>query len=165
MRVVVRDISVKGRNIRFSGTDSWAADAVAKAVEGTLVSLDGVLELRRNHVDATVTVRGKTSVRCCCARCGKDVPIDLDVDEKLLYKPLSDSPGTGEIELSADELDVGWYEGDELPLQQVLAEAFVLELPPRIMCAEDGCEAVPVGDTDQDEPTGHPAFAALKDLF
>ncbi len=66
--------------------------------------------------------------------------------------------------LSDEDLEIGWYEGGELDLGDILREALALELPLRVVCVDEAaCDA----RTDAllgapPEPDG--AFHALKGL-
>ena len=66
--------------------------------------------------------------------------------------------------LSDEDLEVGWYHGGELALTDVLREALALELPLRIVCADESeCDSrtrLLLGEP----PANEGAFGALKSL-
>lgn len=45
-----------------------------------------------------------------------------------------------EVELSTDDLDVSFYEGDEIDLGELVREALLLELDPADECGEEACD-------------------------
>ena len=90
-----------------------------------------------------VGVRALASADATCDRCGEPTRLVADVDTALLYAP-TESEGLafeGEIELDADELDVGWYTEGLIDLGEVLQEALTLALPARVVCADtEACD-------------------------
>lgn len=72
---------------------------------------------------------------------GLDARSDLESggrsgDRAARAADLAESGSHPEIELAEDDLDVGWYRGGELDLQEVIGEALALETPPRVVCAD-----------------------------
>lgn len=45
-----------------------------------------------------------------------------------------------EVELSTDDLDVSFYQGDEIDLGELVREALLLELDPADECGEEACD-------------------------
>lgn len=172
VRVNVEDIKSGGRQVRFTGEDEWAKEAVQIALEGPVRDLTGELAIERRRKDVLVTGKGHAVVSRECDRCGQPTDIEVEVKEALSYRAAGSETYSGaqEIELSEKDLDVGWYEGGELDLNSIVCELFTLGLPSRVVCTrEEDCDvllsASPESESTGDEPVGHPAFAALKDLF
>ena len=121
----------------------------------------------RKAVDVEVGLR--LAYRTACDRCGEPVEVQLESAETLRYQP--DAPGSGgpsdpeEVELSEDELDVGWYTDGTLSLADVVSEAIALALPMRNACEDTaGCDArtAKLLEGASEQAGGHPGFAALK---
>ena len=164
-------MSAAGVQVDIDLTTEWACQAAREALETEAVSLQGAVEVSAPLDDGRVDVRcrlGATGERAC-ERCGEPTQVQVVVDALLLFFPEGQAPtGTGEIELDRKDLDVGWYSEDAIELSEVVQEAMVLEMPARVVCTDAAeCEV----RTDkllkkaQDEtPSGHPAFAALRNL-
>jgi uncharacterized metal-binding protein YceD (DUF177 family) len=104
-----------------------------------------------------------------CDACLDGVRIELGGDLDLYYetppKALS-----GEVELDADALDVGFFNGEELDLALVVSEYLALQLPIRIRCGETGVhrlfegECMPLAEQFAAEETIDPRLAPLQKL-
>jgi uncharacterized protein len=94
----------------------------------------------------TIQLKGRVTgpIGFECARCLRenDVPILIRLNwtllprEKFLGDDVSDEEGR---ELTADDLDVSFYEGDEIDLSELVREAVLLELAPVPRCDVDKC--------------------------
>jgi uncharacterized protein len=79
-----------------------------------------------------------------CARCLADRDDRLNLNfhwtlfpqESLEVERLSEKE---EVELSEDDLDVSFYEGEEVNLEELVRELILLELPPAPHCQTDDC--------------------------
>ncbi|MBO0721563.1 MAG: DUF177 domain-containing protein [Blastocatellia bacterium] len=95
---------------------------------------------RLDRVGLDLRLRGeiRAQLALACARCLKQVPIDLALPFDLLYTP--QDPGgsrTGEVELNARDLDFSVYERDEIDLDALVIEQLELALPSRALCRAD----------------------------
>lgn len=173
MRIVVAGIPSTGRVVEFGMRDDWAREAAEVALDGPPTELTGELLVQRASDDGLVKVSGtaRAARPATCDRCGEAADRVVDIDVSLLYAPESRGRGDdpfdgGELELDADDLDLGWYSGGQIRLRDVLQEALSLEVSPQIRCADVGeCDKrtdALLADATSGEP-GHPALAALRD--
>ncbi|MCB9689111.1 MAG: DUF177 domain-containing protein [Alphaproteobacteria bacterium] len=141
MKILVEGIPSAGREIDVGLGDPWAVEAAAVALDGPPSALRGQIGVRRATtkgvvlVDVSVTA----SARATCDRCGEPCLRTTTADSHLLYAP--EEKGTeaydgGEVELEAEDLDLGWYTDGEIILDDVLREALTLALPSRTTCAD-----------------------------
>ena len=135
---------------------AWRLEAVALEVEP-----DG----------SEVFVRGrlKATVEQTCGRCLEVFParIDAPVDVRLVPKPA----GADNVELGADDLDVDFYENDELDVARVVGNEATLALPMKPLCREDCRGLCPACGGNRNvvqcacaERAPDPRLAALRDL-
>jgi DUF177 domain-containing protein len=101
---------------------SWRLEAVALEVEA-----DGADVFVRGRLSATMPL---TCSRCIEAFSGR---VDADLDVRLVPRP----PAADSVELGADDLDVDFYENDELDLARVVANETTLALPMKPLCRPD----------------------------
>jgi len=66
-------------------------------------------------------------------------PLDGSFD--LYYRPVSFIPREEEVEIGEDEVEIGFYEGGGLELEDILREQVLLALPMRRTCSED-CKGI-----------------------
>jgi uncharacterized protein len=97
-------------------------------------------------VDATaelagreIRIRGhlKTELGASCDRCLGPVEILVDRDFDLFYRPLSTIAREEEVEISRDELEVGFYSGEGVELDDALIEQVILSVPMKVVCRPD----------------------------
>ena len=72
-----------------------------------------------------------------CARCLEPVKTPLSADYDLIFRPLGVDAGSPERAISAQETEIGYYQGDSLLLEDVLREQVLLSLPARTLCKPD----------------------------
>lgn len=115
-------------------------------------------DLQLARYDENVSVRGQleTLVAYTCSRCLADATERLRVELRWRFLPAGPYRAAAspeeELELTADDMDVSFYDGDQIDLREVIREALLLELEPYPVC-RDGCpeDAVAVPDSEEDE--------------
>lgn len=166
MRIPVDSIDANGREVRAGLGDAWAVRAADQALDATPEALSADLLVVREkgviHVTGTLQAR---FVRPC-DRCAQGVSTDLTHEVDLSYAP--EKGGTGEIELTEGDLDIGTFPGDTLELADVLSEGLALALPLRFLCTDTAaCDArtsALLAKLDEAGAAGSSPFAALAGL-
>ncbi len=98
------------------------------AISGTVhMEKHGREILLRGHLEGTLALS--------CSRCleGYNAPVAADFD--LLLEP-GPEPVVPEVELTADELDLDFYQGEVVDLEKYLREQILLMMPLKPLCAE-----------------------------
>ncbi len=90
-------------------------------------------------VGAEIRIRGRFEVRvvAVCDRCLAEVEIPVSRDFDLFYRPLSTIAHEEEVEVSPDEVEVGFYRPEGIELADVLIEQVILAMPMKIVCRPD----------------------------
>src|SRR6266850_1290713 len=98
---------------------------------------------------------------------GLRIDDDAPVDVRVVPKP----SGADSVELGADDLDVDFYENDELDMARVVVNETTLALPMKPLCREDCRGLCPVCGANRnvapctcDTRPPDPRLAALRDL-
>ncbi len=133
-------------------------------------------QVRAFWANGFVEVQGRiaSEVALDCSRCLAPIRMPLSSDFVLTFSretPTMENEGGEEIELSADEMGIVLFEGDEIDLREALQEQLMLELPLRPLCA-DGCQGLcPHCGANLNEgvcgcnpPVFNSKFAALKNF-
>ena len=81
----------------------------------------------QGHIDGSVIGH--------CARCLEEYTFQLGKDFFIVLVPKANMPE--EVELSGGELDLSFYEGDQVDLSPLVREQIILALPTRPLCRED----------------------------
>lgn len=145
--------AVNLHDAEFRQLDSLTVSAVAELAAG---------EIR---------VRGslRTRIEAACDRCLKPVLLSIERDFDLTYRPVSTIARAEELELPEGELDIGFYHGEGIELEDVLAEQVILAVPMKVICREDCRGLCPTCRADRNAgacscPAPQPTspFAALR---
>lgn len=134
-------------------------------------------DLTLEKFEDMVFVRGTVSgpMGYACATCLEEEALDLRIDMRWTLVPKAALAGDKlseqeEVELTVDDLDVSFFEGEEIDLAELAREAILLELDPCPRHDVDACSgrrylsdpAGEAGDEDSLDPRWAP-LAALKD--
>ena len=176
MVLTVSHIPHEGLNVPLSLEQEWTQKAIKEAFDGEVTEFGGQLHITAEGTRVCVSCELHATVVLPCSRCLCDLCVSIQGDDQLFYDP-DVSSGKAitskkqlekikeEIELSADELDLGWYTHDRLALQDVLCEALILLCPPRIHCKMEGVTRQKEGECREykgdDEPITYNPFANL----
>ncbi len=97
-------------------------------------SVDGLVTMIGETVNIALEI--KTAIETECGRCLE--PITIPVDTKFSYNmiPAPEKFPEPEIEVSVDEVNVGYYKGDEIDLDPVILEQIVIQIPIKPLCKE-----------------------------
>ena len=108
------------------GEDLWQ-------VEG--LEAKGTAELLASEIRLTGSLR--TAVEVPCARCLERTRRPVEVQFDLFYRPIQTISREEEVEIRGEELDIGFYHGDGLWLEDTLREQVLLSLPMKSICRAD----------------------------
>src|SRR5215467_11277409 len=138
MKIQVASIPDEGIEIDFSQKEGWVRDMAAHALKTFHRAEDpisGHLSVFQTLENISVKVDIRLPVHAVCDRCLKPYDTEIDVHCERLFTPLFESQNRREQEegvekeLTQDDLNFSYYEGDEIDVGQVLAEQIVLEQP------------------------------------
>jgi uncharacterized protein len=163
MIIRVSELEEQGLRIDDAGalasafTDpTWRLESVALDVEA-----DGTEVFVRGRLAATMPLT--------CSRCVEAFPgrVDIELDVRLIPRPVA----ADSVELGADDLDVDFYENDQLDLGHLVENETTLALPMKPLCRADcrglcaacGANRNVVACTCAQHPPD-PRLAALRDL-
>ncbi|MEW6720280.1 MAG: DUF177 domain-containing protein [Thermodesulfobacteriota bacterium] len=77
-----------------------------------------------------------------CDRCSDTVPVRFGKAFQTVLMPKGEGPkGAGAVELHAEDMDVGYYDGKGIEVNDVFWEQVALEIPLKVVCSED-CKGV-----------------------
>jgi uncharacterized protein len=97
------------------------------------------LHAQAELVGSEIRIRGRfgTRVQVECDRCASPVELPLEESFDLYYRPMSSITREEEIEIPADELEVGFYSGKGVEVSDLVKERVILALPMKILCQPD----------------------------
>ncbi|MDD2558166.1 MAG: DUF177 domain-containing protein [Desulfuromonadaceae bacterium] len=143
MQVKVKEIGAAGLNLDFSYTLEELP--VLAKMQGT-ADLKFVTpvecEIRLSKIAQMVEVCGsaRVTVALQCSRCLADLSSELQVEFKQTYveelPDVIDEAG-GEVELSAEEMGLILFDGENIDLSDEIQQQIVLAIPSRPLCEEE----------------------------
>jgi uncharacterized metal-binding protein YceD (DUF177 family) len=168
MRIRIEDLPEEGLEVEIASSQAWVARAAEEGLEGGFDGASGHLLVRR--VGPGVHVGGEARARVLreCDRCLAPIRLSFGGDVDLYYDA-GPVPGQERSGLSAEDLDTGFLEGEEVDLSEVLTEFLALEVPPRVCCGDPGVERLDEGACEVGVPlasgkAGDLRFALLERL-
>ncbi len=126
------------------------------------------------RVEESVNVSGKiaTKLTLQCGRCLAPFTFAEEAAFDLEYRPSAEAPQRGEVELAADEMDVLYYRGGEIDVDELLMGQVAELLPAQPLCRESCSGICPqCGENLKHRECGcvpavtDPRLAILKKLF
>jgi uncharacterized protein len=131
------------RNVRFKvDIPSGEIEFDNKVAQSSVLHADGVAELL-NHSLGEIRLVGElhVTVDAPCDRCLEPVSLPIHSPFDLVYMPASEATEGGEDEIDEAAVEVGYYEGNGLQLNDVLREVVLLALPMQLVCDEN-CKGI-----------------------
>ena len=141
MFISLKDLELKP--LRFSveiapGEITFDRQITQKAplhAEGAAEILYAALGEMRISGKLTVTMEAP------CDRCLEPAEVGVAREFDLQYMPTEQGQPSGEKEVPEADVEVGYYEGNGLELNDVLREVILLDLPMQTVCRED-CKGI-----------------------
>lgn len=136
----VQDIDEAGKSFDFPVTRSWLVSVLGDTEVRPGDDVDGELTLRahKQGVDVVLDGRVKAALVADCARCLEDTRIDVDSRFAALLSARTSEvrPEPGEVELTPEDLERHYYNGEQIVLDEAVREHLLLEVPMQLLCDE-----------------------------
>jgi uncharacterized metal-binding protein YceD (DUF177 family) len=148
LTIPIHDLDNAGRDYVFALDESWLRDAFGSTgVRGDASLGGGQVEVHAQLNGREVLVHGKARARLVteCARCSKDMPVEVACELAALYAP--DEAGRADkhrragaddedddIAVDPDAPDREFYSGDQVVIDDLVRDYLLLELPMQPRC-------------------------------
>ena len=129
MKIVIADIPDEGLHLDIEETFDLEGIALMSPVTADL-------ELHKTGKEIIVSGEVTAAVELQCSRCLKIFRRDLLLPVEVVYHPLEEI-GAERHELRDEELDMGFYRGEEFDLQELLKEQLLLNVQMKPLCSEE----------------------------
>jgi uncharacterized protein len=146
--LLVHDIDELGKDFSFELKSDWLDSELAGTPLRRAAGVEsGKLELhaQQNGVEYLVNGQLDVELEVECSRCLEPVPLPVHTRVTALLTPRRDGAEAAELELEAEDLDRGYYEGYELVLDELVREHLVIEAPMQALCSPD-CKGIAIPD-------------------
>lgn len=105
------------------------------------------LELNKISREIIITGNILADLGLQCSRCLKDFRRKTNIPVNVVYHPIEEL-GDERHEIADDEMDMGFYRGEELDLQELLKEQVLLNIQMKPLCNENCKGLCPVCGAD-----------------
>jgi uncharacterized protein len=111
-------------------------------IEGEDVSLNENVklkgELKKVRRDVLFSASVETVATVCCSRCLQEAPQSVRCMVKAQFKPKAEDIQTdSEVEITSEDCEIEYYEGDVISLVAVVRDGILLSFPTMILCQEN----------------------------
>ena len=145
MKIKIGDIGPDGKRLVADVQhDVWLAEALERGLPDLYVHGEAArVAFEIFRIGETLQAQGAAALNIhpICARCAESfaLPFEIPIKRVFLPKPTPLSTGgfKGEEELDTEDLDVSYYQGDELEITPIVIEEILLALPLVFLCRPD----------------------------
>jgi uncharacterized protein len=95
----------------------------------------GSLEKHIYRIDIAGNIKAKAEVSC--SRCLKPMESEIDITFQSSFVPAEFETREKDLEVGGDDLNIDFYEGDEIDLAQLIREQIILNSPQTVLCKPD----------------------------
>lgn len=138
MKINVTNIPEEGLNVQFSKDEGWSRQIFTEKenLGLSLGSVDGSVTLRR--IRETLYLEGdiRTHTETECSRCLEAASLSISTSFKYVLSP-AQAEHEEEQELSAEDMDIVYYQDDLIDLDPLIIEQILLQIPMKVLCSED----------------------------
>jgi uncharacterized protein len=152
----------------FQPDDAGAEGEAYRVVEPVDLDFDLHKDKERFRIDGTL----RTVLEMSCSRCLEPYRLPVDAVLNLRYLPVSERSSDDEKEIAEEDVDISFYQDDQIDLTELLREQFYLALPMKPLCREDCRGLCPqcgvnrnTGTCDCGDGWEDPRLAPLKGLI
>jgi uncharacterized protein len=169
MLLEIESIEDSGRKLQHSYQPGELALEDERVRASSAIEFTGNARRSNRNVVIDGTVSGQVEVDC--DRCLKKVELPIATSFNVEFDPQPEGV-TGGHELQNEDLNISFYRGDAIDLDQLVAEQLLLAVPARVLCTEECKGLCPICGADKnliqdcgcERDEVDPRWAALKDL-
>jgi uncharacterized protein len=100
-------------------------------------------DLKIEKAGNSIWIRGPVRARfsLVCARCIEQFAFSVASRLDIELLPRNEAPGGSDVELKKEEMDIYYFEGEEIDIDPYIFEEIMLNLPVKALCAES-CKGI-----------------------
>jgi uncharacterized protein len=138
VKIHITNIPEEGSRIEFVRDEGWFAQQLPEKDRQEMV-LDSVQlsgTVRRMHEAVFFDGKMTGALKTSCSLCLEPLRLPISASFRYTFIPAK-SEQKEEVELSAEDLEYGFYEGEIIDLDPVLFEQILLQMPMRVLCRDE----------------------------
>jgi uncharacterized protein len=138
LKINVILIPEEGQRFVFSEGSAWFKESFkdSESLDFTLDKVD--VDCLVTKTSNTVFIKGSFSalVNICCSRCLENTKLSIGTDFAYTLIPAK-AETREEKELTPEELEIDYYQGDFIDLAPIICEQIILQIPIKVLCSEE----------------------------
>ncbi len=171
LKLPIRDIGAEGLDLTFK-KDQDEVHAMMEVTKGDFRGTDEGMQVylhaqRVYGQESTILIRGQVTAGLAfsCVRCLEDREHVLSAPIDAVLLPLQEAEKSGDdVELSAEDMDVSFYEDEEIDRTDIGRGALLLGMPSYPTCdVQEECKPHLI-ESEEVEPGIDPRWKALLDI-
>lgn len=172
MKIQVTKIPEEGISLDFLREGDWFREVVPDADEVgfSLQAVHASIMVRRTEKAVIAEGRVETVVNVACSRCLENARVPVGTSFRYTFLPADDMV-LQDRELSAEDIEFSYFDGEMIDLDPLIYEQIVLQIPIKTLCREDCRGLCPrcgtncnVSGCNCDTSRGDERFAVLKNF-
>ena len=138
MKISTANIPEKGLALQFSKSEDWLRK---------MLSEKGKIDFSVNRIDVqcsvtkigeAVSIKGNITagINLECCRCLESFTLPVKTVYEYTFIPVEEMPENEEVELTGEDLGLGYYRNDTIDLDPIILEQIVIQVPIKPLCKE-----------------------------
>ncbi|MCX5893939.1 MAG: DUF177 domain-containing protein [Deltaproteobacteria bacterium] len=139
LQISIKSIPETGKDVSLDLGQQWFEHWREEdpGLEFSQAAIRGTANLSKHGHDILLRGRLEGELGLACGRCLEPFTALVETDFDLMVVPAPTGAGPEEEELSAQELDVDFYTGENVDLEAIIREQIILMAPLKPLCRED----------------------------
>ncbi|MGD1152734.1 MAG: DUF177 domain-containing protein [Syntrophales bacterium] len=142
MKIIINNIPDEGLNISLHKDGDWFRDLLPEKEKKdfSIQRIEVFCQVKR--IRETVFIDGslETTVTSNCCRCLEVTHLPVKIKFRYTFVP-EKNRSKQEDELSAEDLEYGYYQDDVIDLDALIFEQIMLQIPIKVLCT-DACKGL-----------------------
>lgn len=139
MKININTIPEEGLDIQTTKDRSWLHTIFGDVGESDFALDEVRITCNVRKLQQSVFLNGaiETVIHMTCSRCLETAILPVSAPFRYTLVPATPEESREEIELSEEDLEYGYYEGDIVDCDPLIYEQIVLQIPIKVLCMED----------------------------
>ncbi|KUG23688.1 protein, clustered with ribosomal protein l32p [hydrocarbon metagenome] len=138
LKINVFLIPEEGQRFVFSEGDTWFQGCFRDSEKPDFVLKKVDVDCLITMTSGTVFIKGSFSafIDICCSRCLEHASLPIGGDFNYTLIPAK-AETREDLELTPEELEITYYQGDFIDLAPIICEQLILQIPMKALCTEE----------------------------
>lgn len=139
MKININNIPDEGLDVQTTKDRNWLQSIFGDVGENdfTLDEIHITCNIRKLQQSVFLNGAIETVIHTTCSRCLETAMLPVSASFRYTLMPAKAEESREEIELSEEDLEYGYYEGEIVDCDPLIYEQIVLQIPIKVLCTED----------------------------